>query len=83
MFDQQELTYGELNFRANQLAHYLKGLGVGPVVLVGIYVQRSIEMLIGLMGVLKAGGAYVPIDPSHPERRRIALVMKMLIWVSS
>ena len=75
VFDQQELTYGELNFRANQLAHYLKGLGVGPEVLVGIYVQRSIEMLIGMLGVLKAGGAYVPIDPSYPSAR-IALVIE-------
>ena len=75
MFEQQEMTYGELNRRANQLAHYLKGLGIGPDVLVGIYVQRSIEMVIGMLGVLKAGGAYVPIDPSYPSAR-IALVIE-------
>ena len=68
VFDRQKLTYGELNFRANQLAHYLKGLGVGPDVLVGLYVERSIEMVVGMLGILKAGGAYVPIDPSYPAR---------------
>ncbi len=75
VFEQQELTYGELNFRANQLAHYLKELGIGPDVLVGLYVQRSIEMVVGMLGVLKAGGAYVPIDPSYPSAR-IALVVE-------
>jgi amino acid adenylation domain-containing protein/FkbM family methyltransferase len=75
VFDQQKLTYGELNFRANQLAHYLKGLGVGPDVLVGLYVERSIEMVVGMLGILKAGGAYVPIDPSYPGAR-IALVIE-------
>ena len=75
VFDEQELTYGELNFRANQLAHHLKGLGIGPDVLVGLYVQRSIEMVVGMLGILKAGGAYVPIDPSYPSAR-IALVIE-------
>jgi amino acid adenylation domain-containing protein len=75
VFDEQELTYGELNFRANQLAHHLKGLGVGPDVLVGLCVQRSIEMVVGMLGILKAGGAYVPIDPSYPSAR-IALVIE-------
>ena len=65
----QELTYWELNRRANQLAHYLKGLGVGPEVLVGICVERSLEMVIGLLGILKAGGAYVPLDPAYPKER--------------
>ncbi len=75
VFEQQQITYGELNRRANQLANHLKGLGIGPDVLVGIYVQRSIEMLVGMLGVLKAGGAYVPIDPSYPSAR-IALVIE-------
>lgn len=75
VFEEQELTYGELNFRANQLSHHLKALGVGPDVLVGIYLQRSIEIVVGILGVLKAGGAYVPIDPSYPSAR-IALVIE-------
>jgi amino acid adenylation domain-containing protein/FkbM family methyltransferase len=75
MFEQQEVTYGELDRRANQLAHHLKGLGIGPDMLVGICVPRSIEMVVGMLGVLKAGGAYVPIDPSYPSAR-IALVIE-------
>jgi len=63
------LTFGELNQRANQLAHYLKRRGVGPEVLVGICVERSVEMIIGLLAILKAGGAYVPLDPGHPAER--------------
>ncbi|MEH2067460.1 MAG: MupA/Atu3671 family FMN-dependent luciferase-like monooxygenase [Nostoc sp.] len=65
----QQLTYRELNCRANQLAHHLQSLGVEPEVLVGIYVERSIEMVVGLLGILKAGGAYVPIDPTYPTER--------------
>jgi len=68
-FSGQQLTYGELNKRANQLAHYLQGMGVGPDVLVGICVERSLEMLVGILGILKAGGAYVPIDPGYPFER--------------
>lgn len=67
--EQQTLTYRELNERANQLAHYLQRQGVGPEVLVGIYMERSLEMVIGLMGILKAGGAYVPLDPAYPAER--------------
>jgi amino acid adenylation domain-containing protein len=63
------ITYRELNARANQLAHYLGKLGVGPEVLVGIYIERSIEMMIGLLGIMKAGGAYVPLDPAYPQER--------------
>jgi len=63
VFGDQQLTYRELNNRANQLAHYLQKLGVGPEVLVGICVERSIEMVVGLLGILKAGGVYVPLDP--------------------
>jgi len=65
----QQLTYRELNARANQLAHYLQQLGVGAEVLVGICVERSLEMTIGILGVLKAGGAYVPLDPAYPKER--------------
>jgi amino acid adenylation domain-containing protein len=66
---EQHLTYGELNRRANQLAHYLLELDVGPEVLVGICVERSLEAVLGLLGVLKAGGTYVPLDPKHPQER--------------
>jgi amino acid adenylation domain-containing protein/FkbM family methyltransferase len=69
VFGEEKLTYNELNARANQLAYYLRQLGVGPEVLVGISVARSMEMLIGVLGVLKAGGAYVPLDPSYPIER--------------
>lgn len=62
VYEDRRLTYGELNRRANQLAHRLKKLGVGPDILVGIYVERSLEMIVGLLGILKAGGAYVPLD---------------------
>jgi amino acid adenylation domain-containing protein len=68
-FEGRELSYAELNQRANQLAHYLSGLGVGPEVRVGICLERSIDMLVGMLGVLKAGGAYVPLDPSYPAER--------------
>ena len=68
-FDNQRLSYEELNARANQLAHYLRQYGVGPNVLVGIFIERSLEMVLGLLGILKAGGAYVPIDPDYPGER--------------
>ena len=68
-FEQDELTYRELNQRANQLAHFLRKLGVGPDGLVGICMERSTEMLVGSLGVLKAGGAYVPLDPRSPAER--------------
>ncbi|MEH2114380.1 amino acid adenylation domain-containing protein [Nostoc sp.] len=69
VFENQQLTYHELNCRANQLAHYLRSLGVGADVLVGICVERSLEMVVGLLGILKAGGAYVPLDPEYPQDR--------------
>ncbi|GDZ93324.1 amino acid adenylation domain-containing protein [Planktothrix agardhii CCAP 1459/11A] len=69
VFEDQQLTYRELNARANQLAHYLQKLGVRPDVLVGICVERSLEMIVGLLGILKAGGAYVPLDPEYPLER--------------
>ncbi|BAZ70598.1 McyA protein (plasmid) [Fischerella sp. NIES-4106] len=69
VFADQKLTYKQLNERANQLAHYLQKLGVKPEVLVGICIERSLEMVVGLLGILKAGGAYVPLDPSYPTER--------------
>ncbi len=65
----QSLRYQELNQRANQLAHHLQALGVEPNVLVGLCVERSFDMVVGLLGILKAGGAYVPLDPSYPPDR--------------
>jgi amino acid adenylation domain-containing protein len=75
VFENQQITYGELNSRANRLANYLHTAGVAPGSLVGIFVERSVEMLVGLLGVLKAGGAYVPMDPTYPAAR-IAFVME-------
>jgi amino acid adenylation domain-containing protein/non-ribosomal peptide synthase protein (TIGR01720 family) len=69
VFKGKQLTYRELNARANQLAYYLQELGVEPEVLVGICVERSLEMVVGLLGILKAGGAYVPLDPAYPSER--------------
>ena len=69
VYEDVRLTYAELNQRANQLAHHLRRLGVGPETLVAICVERSLQMAVGLLGILKAGGAYVPLDPSHPQQR--------------
>jgi amino acid adenylation domain-containing protein len=69
VFERQALSYGELNRRANQLAHHLRQKGVGPDVLVALFIERSLEMLVGIVGILKAGGAYVPIDPGYPKKR--------------
>jgi amino acid adenylation domain-containing protein len=69
VFEDQQLTYRELNQHANQLAHYLRSQGVGPDVRVGICIERSLEMVVGLLGILKAGGAYVPLDPTYPQER--------------
>jgi amino acid adenylation domain-containing protein len=68
-FEGEQLTYLELNQRANQLARYLQTLSLEPEVLVGICVERSLEMIVGILGVLKAGGAYVPLDPTYPQER--------------
>ena len=69
VFQNQQLTYAELNRRANQLAHSLRNMGVGPEARVGICMERSFEMVIGLLGILKAGGMYVPLDPGYPFER--------------
>ncbi|MDZ8052910.1 MAG: non-ribosomal peptide synthetase [Aulosira sp. ZfuCHP01] len=69
VFENQQITYRDLNSRANQLAQYLQTLGVGAEVLVGICVERSVEMVVGLLAILKAGGAYVPLDPGYPQER--------------
>jgi|GEM_PF-1255062 len=69
VFEEQQLTYAELNAKANQLAHYLQGLGVGSEVLVGLCIKRSVNMVIAMLGILKAGGAYVPLDPAYPAER--------------
>jgi surfactin family lipopeptide synthetase A len=81
--DDARLTYRELNQQANRLAHHLQSLGVGPDLVVGLCVERSLEMVVGLLGILKAGGAYVPLDPSFPEARLAYMIadsdMKVLI----
>ena len=75
VYDGQQLTYRELNARANQLAHYLRKRDVGPDVLVGLCVERSLEMVVAILGILKAGGAYVPLDPTYP-RERLAFMLE-------
>ena len=74
LFEDTALTYRELNERANQLARYLQRTGVGPEVLVGILMNRSMEMIVAVLGILKAGGAYVPLDPSYPLERLAFMV---------
>jgi amino acid adenylation domain-containing protein len=69
VYQEESLTYAQLNARANQLAHHLRGLGVGPDARVGICAERSLEMVVGLLAILKAGGAYVPLDPGYPQER--------------
>ncbi|MBD2625735.1 non-ribosomal peptide synthetase [Trichormus variabilis] len=66
IFEDEKLTYSQLNTKANQLAHYLKGLGVGADVLVGLYVERSVDIIVSILGILKAGAAYLPLDPKLP-----------------
>jgi len=81
VFQNETLTYRELNARANQVARFLCSLNVGPGVVVGICVERSIEMLVGTLGILKAGGAYVPLDPAYPCERVAFMVSDARIAV--
>ncbi len=89
VFAERRVSYGELNRRANRLAHHLRSLGVGPDTLVGICVERSIEMVVGILGILKAGGAYVPLDPNYPQERlafmandaRLPVIVTQEKWV--
>ena len=69
VYEAERLTYGQLNARANQVAHHLIGLGIRPDDRVALCVQRSLDMVVGVLGILKAGGAYVPLDPSYPAQR--------------
>ncbi len=84
---QEQLTYAELEERGNQLGHYLRGLGVGPEVIVGLCVERSAAMVVGLLGILKAGGAYLPLEPDAPPERLAFMLedtgAKVLVTVSS
>src|SRR5439155_1454638 len=79
--EEAHLTYGELDRRANQLAHSLRQLGVGPDVLVGLCLERSLEMVVGLLGILKAGGAYVPLDPAYPPARLACMLQDAQVRV--
>ncbi|MEB3827148.1 amino acid adenylation domain-containing protein [Phormidium sp. CCY1219] len=81
VFESERLTYRQLNAKANQLARYLQSLGVGPEVLVGICIDRSVEMIIGLLGILKAGGAYVPLDPNAPLERLVYQIVDSQVSV--
>jgi amino acid adenylation domain-containing protein/thioester reductase-like protein len=82
VFDEKQLSYGELNAQANQLAHYLLGQGVSPDKLVGICARRSIELIVGLLGIMKAGTAYLPLDPDYPQERLSVLVKDAgLQWI--
>ena len=74
VFEEERLCYGELDRRANQLAHHLRALGVGPETVVGLCLARSLDLLVGLLGILKAGGAYLPLDPDYP-RERLAFML--------
>ena len=74
VFEDRQLSFAELNRRANQLAHYLRKLGVGPEVPVGLCVERSLEMIVGLLGILKAGGAYLPLDSQQPKERLVFML---------
>jgi iturin family lipopeptide synthetase A len=87
VFEQQRLTYGELDHRANQIAHHLRSLGAGPDVLIGLFVERSLEMVVGMLGILKAGAAYLPIDAANPHERTAFLLadsnIRLLLTQSS
>ncbi|MDQ0416423.1 fengycin family lipopeptide synthetase D [Croceifilum oryzae] len=81
VYKEQQLTFRELDEKANQLAHYLQKRGIGPESLVGLCVEQSVEMVMGMLGILKAGGAYVPLDPTHPESRLLYMAEDARIQV--
>ncbi|MBN3960068.1 MAG: AMP-binding protein [Nostoc sp. NMS8] len=81
VFEDQKLTYLELNKKANCLAHYLQKLGVGPEVVVGLCVERSTDMIVGLLGILKAGGAYLPLDPALPAQNLVLRLQDVQVSV--
>jgi amino acid adenylation domain-containing protein/non-ribosomal peptide synthase protein (TIGR01720 family) len=81
VFKDQQLTYQELNYQANQIAHYLQNLGVKPEMLVGICVERSLLMIAGMLGILKAGGAYIPLDPTYPKERLCFMLLDSQLQV--
>lgn len=72
--DRRRISYAELNSRANQLAHYLGSIGIGPEVTVGIFIERHVEMIVAILGTLKSGAAYVPIDPAYPTERQAFII---------
>ncbi|MFH2064712.1 MAG: amino acid adenylation domain-containing protein [Pseudomonadota bacterium] len=74
VFEDSRLTYSELNLHANKLSHHLRKIGVGPNVLVGVYMERSLELAVAIWGILKAGGAYIPLDPSYPNDRLLYML---------
>lgn len=80
-FENQQLTYRELDLRSNQLAHHLRSHGVGPEVPVGICIERSLEMVVALLGVLKAGGAYLPLDPACPQKSLKLMLDDAGVWI--
>src|SRR5262249_29129360 len=75
VFEEACVSYRELDRRANALGHYLRGRGVGPEVVVGVCVERSLDLIVALLGILKAGGAYLPLDPDYP-RERLAFMLR-------
>ncbi len=82
VFEDKQLSYEALNQKANRLAHFLKSQGIGPEVLVGICIERSLEMMVGILGILKAGGAYLPVEPELPEGKlRLILQDSGIEWV--
>ncbi len=81
VFEQEYLTYQQLNQKANQFAHYLQEIGIKPEALIGISVERSLEMMVGILGILKAGAAYVPLDPNYPKDRLAYMVEDSQIQV--
>ena len=81
VFEDEQVTYRELNTRSNQLAHYLSALGVAPERLVAICLERSVEMIVSILAVLKAGAAYVPIDPNYPIERHDVFFPMLHIFI--